>query len=102
MRLSCCPLQRLYGSHPQRQILYQPRPADEPVPALTRYPDLDATFGEGPAVPADPPARDGELERLRKRVGLQAQGTTVLPHGLEPLPIELETLGVRRRAGVLT
>src|SRR4028118_2148408 len=64
-------------------------------------PELDAPAVEGPTIPADPLVRDGHLEGLRKRVGLQAEGAPVLPDGLEALPVELEALGVGRRALVL-
>src|SRR5918997_3856580 len=61
-------------------------------------PELDASAAEGPPIPVDPLVRDGHLEGLRKRVGLQAQGAPVLPDGLEAPPVELEAFGVGRRA----
>ena len=52
---------------------------------------------EGPPVPTDDPVGDLYPERLRERVGIEAQRPSVLPYRPEARPFELEPSRIGRR-----
>src|ERR671910_406054 len=76
-------------------------PWKRPSAPSSGYPKFEYIAPKGPPVSSDDPVGNLHPERLRERVGIEAQSLAVLPHETETCPVEPEASRIRRRV-VLT